>query len=111
MEERIKNFQGKFKIVGSDPKVGELTESELEGLCDPEPDMTGLCLGIVEKIRENNDLDKGTLMEEMLAGGTSTNLEESMMFRARIENAINKMIFYGFLKVNPDHKGIVTNIE
>ncbi len=109
--QRIENWTGKFSIVTTNPSAGELTEQELEDLCDPKPDATGTCLGIVEEIGQNNSLNRGVLIDKMLEGVNSNDMEQTYALRERISRAIDLMIQYKFLKVNPTTGSIDSNVS
>ena len=104
---RNESYEGRFTLVKDGPKAGQLTERELELLCDPLPDSTGLCRAILAEISVSNDRNKGGLVEAMLSGNTSDSPEDGMANRQRIQNAIENMLKCGFLKERTDLNGAI----
>lgn len=113
---RVSSYHGKFKLVEryseAEEVEGEITEKDLETLCDPMPDTLGLCRAILGEIEDHPDMDKGALLEAMLEGGTSDGMEDGMSNRDRIDHAIEMMLYYGFLKLRDDNSGvIISNLD
>ncbi len=105
--ELARNRHEKFHLVKGHPGPSEVTEEEMELLCDPEPDLTGgLCQLILAEISTSREIDRGGLVDAVLDGNTSDDVAGGMDNRARVQQAVDKMIEWGFLL---DENDIIKN--